>query len=175
MNIEKPSLAYRLRWMLLIVLLLCMLGAYGFALLGETLGIPLGWLQMLDEEFIGNDKPHWYTVIFLFVLITLTQILFLRPRGNFKLELTEHARPLMSSVIVAGLIVAILSIAFVGTLTEAVNLWELLLEVSNDEVFFWMGFSVSCAFSGRSGASSSSVTGTVETVTPNSAVCRAGC
>lgn len=147
MNIDKPSLAYRLRWMLLIVLLLWMLGAYGYALLCDTLGIPLGWLQMLDEQFIGDGKPHWYTVVFLFVVITLTQILFLRPRGNFKLELTEQGRPLTSSVIVAGLIVAVLSLAFVGTLMELMNIWEMIIDVTRNEVIFWTGFfSVLCFF-----------------------------
>lgn len=131
---RQADIAYRLRWLLLGVGLVCMAGGVAFLLAPWILGdaiepffagpyftpIAPGWLlppDPLTRQVVG------YFSLLLGVLIVL-QWLFLSPGKNWRVSLAREGRPMRRSVLVAGLMAAMLTVGLIATLLEVPDWWQ---------------------------------------------------
>jgi len=123
--------AYRLRWVLLVLGLACLLAGlwwmagpflHGESDEGGTRAVPLSLLTGLTE----SDSDRFYGIhlaLFLGMLL-LSQWMFLRPRRGWTVRLAESARPMRTAVVAAALMAMMLTLAWVATLLELVGLWD---------------------------------------------------
>ncbi|MHC4395493.1 MAG: hypothetical protein ACYS1A_07530 [Planctomycetota bacterium] len=121
--------ASRLRWILLILWILCLLAGifwligylfdYGLGLLGTPslalLG-PLTELGPLDEDCVYHLLIFFYLAFFF-----MSQWFFLRPRFLWKVRLQSSGRPLKRSAIAAALATALLSVALLYSVLDLFN------------------------------------------------------
>jgi hypothetical protein len=143
-------LAYRLRWGLLAMALLCMAGGalflinilwpewnmipYGDPASGIGLQGVMGWQT--------DDRPTYALVVAGYLgLFFFAQWLFLAPCRNWAVRLNETGRPMKRAVIVAALVAALLSIALIATLLELPDWWGGVVTKGNaprfDDLRYW--------------------------------------
>jgi len=127
--------AYRLRWVLLILGLACLLAGLWW-IAGPVLGgdldeggtraVPLSLLTGLTD----SDSDGFYGIhLALFMgMLLLSQWMFLRPRRGWKVRLAESSRPMRTAVVAAALMAMMLSLAWVATLLELTGLWDDVVE-----------------------------------------------
>ena|ERR1700722_4144193 len=72
-----------------------------------------------------------------FGLFLVTQWFFLGPRGKWRVRLNESGRPLRASVIVAGLLAGILTLALLASLAELTGVWEKMMGGDNARWIIW--------------------------------------
>ena len=119
-------LAYRLRWLILIVGVLC-LGAGVFWLVN-----PLWpqWKVRADEPagllgvvwFWAEDEPEYGLLLAGYLgVFLLTQWLFLRPRRGLAVRLARTGRPMKRAVVAAGLVAMLLTAGMASTLLEVIT------------------------------------------------------
>ena len=133
---HAQSRAYRLRWVILIVGLLCL--AVGIAwFTGPT------WYDMNRETWLGEVGPvgpsftplgaeaivdplpgnQWGYYVMFFGLFVVLQGFFLWPQRRWLPDLAQQGRPMKVSLLVAGLMAALLTVGLLATLLEIPNWW----------------------------------------------------
>ena len=142
-----PVTAYRLRWGLLVLALICLAAGlwwiagpllYGDADEGTTrTALPLGLLTGLTE--LDSDMLWYWIHLALFLgALLLTQWMFLLPRQGWTVRLSESARPMRTAVVAAAFLAMMLSLGGIATLLELVGLWD---DVIDDDR--WVAVTVS--------------------------------
>lgn len=131
--------AARLRWALLAAALLCWLLG-GFWLLnvawpewdifgtlfsarietGAGLHGVMGWTF---KDFDNTKAPYLAVAAIYLGVFLLTQWFFLLPRGTWRLRVAGDGRPMAVSLVIAGLLAALLSMAFLATLLHLTGRW----------------------------------------------------
>ena len=147
----------RLRWLLLVAGIVCVLGGLGWAILPYFGDAPL-----VEAIFVGDAEPMGllgtplnpgllegsrtgYTVSLVLVvgLLLLAQWAFLRPGRGFLGRMTARGRPMRSAVLVAALMAALLTTGLVALLLELPNWWEVLMSDGWGRVaMLWAGMLV---------------------------------
>ena len=126
---RAQTIAYRLRWLILIVGLLCFVAGvvWIFGLLFDR-GVGLAGTPWFFIFMLANwpfEEPWSYLLdssLFLGIFL-LTQWLFLRPRRGWTFKLTATGRPMRLSIVAAAFITMLLTVGFVTTLLELPNWW----------------------------------------------------
>ena len=118
--------ASRLRWILLILWILCLLAGifwligflfdYGVGLVGTP---SLALLGLLGEDL--ESCGHLLLVFFYLAFFFMSQWFFLRPRYMWKVRLQTSGRPMKRSAIAAALPTALLSVALLYSVLDLFN------------------------------------------------------
>lgn len=129
---HAQTLASRFRWILLIAAVLCWLAGAAFLFYPVYPGVdntdnssrPQLWgLQGVGGWFCNSEG--WYCVVIAayFGLFLLAQWFFLGPRGAWRIKLNDSGRPLSTSILVAALAAALLSIGLLASITQWTGTW----------------------------------------------------
>ena len=134
---RAQTTAYRLRWVLLLVALLCwLMGAFYLINIAwpQWKIIPLGpddadrtggyGLQGVLGCLVDSDGAYWCLVGLYLGLFLLTQWFFLFPRGKLRLTVAGTGRPMALAVAVAALMAAMLSVGLLATILHLAGKWE---------------------------------------------------
>jgi hypothetical protein len=132
MNNESRG-AGRLRLVLLAFALSCIAADLAWVLgdrfIDEVAGQHglLPWATLFLTS-IDGESPAVVHYLLFFGGILLAQWLFLRPRGDWRVQLAERARPMKSAIAVAAFMAMLLSVGAIATILEVfdANLWNLL-------------------------------------------------
>ena len=142
--------AYRLRWGLLVLALICLVAGLwwtaspllsgdedeGSIRIAPAVFLPTPWLA----AFLGIDSEFQdYRVqlaLFLGPLL-LTQWMFLRPRRGWRVRVAETARPMKTAVAAAAFMAMMLSFGAIAVSMELFDVWN---DVAGDEE--WAGLLV---------------------------------
>ena len=136
-------MAYRLRWVLLVLALICLSAGLwwtagplmsgdqdeGGTRIVPVVFLPTTWLAAnlgLDPEF--NNYP--VQLALFFGLLLLTQWMFLRPRRGWRLRLAETGRPMKTAVAAAAYMAMMLTLAATAVVLELVDVWD---DITDDE------------------------------------------
>jgi hypothetical protein len=133
------TLAYRLRWVMLIAAVLCLAVwiAWVFALpiFGWLVDKPAGFLGTPLIFFDIDSSTNYVHAAGLCGVLLLTQWAFLRPRGNWSMRLADHSRPLWTSIIAAAFIAMLLSIGAIAIVMEIPDWWAQMAD--NLQLLLW--------------------------------------
>ena len=140
--------AYRLRWVLLVLALICLLAGLwwtaGPLLSGNedegstrialpSVFLPTPWLA----AFLGLDSEmndYRAQLALFFGLLLVTQWMFLRPRRGWNVRMAETARPMKTALAAAAGMAAMLSFGALAVSMELLGAWG---DVVDDEQ--WLG------------------------------------
>jgi hypothetical protein len=130
--------AYRLRWVLLLLALACVLAGlwwiagpllYGDADIGGAAAAPIMWwlptalLNFVLEVDSESTAYGIHLAIFLGGML-LIQWMFLRPRRGWTVRLGEAARPMRAAVLGAAFMAMMLTVGSIATVLELVDSWD---------------------------------------------------
>ncbi len=128
MTIRPRELAVRFRLLLLVAGTLCcvlgvwfLLGAPPFKMFGAV-GTPISLGTFLEID----PGPTLFLVDTISVVgvMLVMQWLFLSPRGNLAIQLSNHGRPMGCSIVAAAFMAMLLSTAIAATLLEISGWWS---------------------------------------------------
>ena len=137
---RSQSVAYRLRWVILVTGLLCVIaGIWWLALApyptalkptgGEWDGLSMGlwgtpaYFEEIDLDSDAlSDNSYWASFAIFIGLFFTTQWLFLFPRGRLRIGMADHGWPMVVSVISAAFAAMLLTTAASLTLVETLVL-----------------------------------------------------
>ncbi len=132
--------AYRLRWILLVLALICLAAALWWLAAPLVWDIEDGKMRIVPWRFLPTAFLNIFVELdsesseyaanvagFLGVLL-VAQWMFLRPRRGFRLRLGETARPMRSAVVAAAFLAMMLTVGGIATLLELADLWNSALE-----------------------------------------------
>ena len=132
--------AYRFRWVLLFLALICLMASLWWSAAPLVLDIEDGtariaplWLlpTALWNVFleIDSDSAEYAANVVGFLgALLLGQWMFLRPRRGFLLRLGETARPMRTAVVAAAFLAMMLTVGAIATLLELAELWKEILD-----------------------------------------------
>jgi len=136
---RHQSIAYRLRWLLLIVGLTALAGGIAFLARIEPLEGDAG-LAFTPAMIpgIGDDEPgYWWNFALYLGVFFITQWLFLCPRGSWRIQMHDTGRSMWASILTAAFIAMVLTTAGVATLMEIPNKWVWLYETESTFYCLW--------------------------------------
>ncbi|MCH9022095.1 MAG: hypothetical protein IID32_04965 [Planctomycetes bacterium] len=124
---KAQSIACRIRWLLLILALLCLIAGFWYIIGAPpfegagSVGTPfiISGLDVFENDRLGMAANG---LIYLAILLIM-QWLFLRPKRNWQIKITSRGRPLRSAVIAAAFVYMLLTTALIATLLELPNWW----------------------------------------------------
>ena len=128
---RNQNIAYRLRWLILIVGLLCLAAGVWWVVVAPPLEHGAGTIGTLPHaalhsvtSLVGIDdvEEPWIGVPYLGVFL-VTQWLFLRPRKGLAVRIMSVGRPMKLAVVAAAFIAMLLTAGMVATLLEMPNRW----------------------------------------------------
>lgn len=143
---RAQSIAYRLRWLLLVLAILLMAAGIAYAVLplfDMGAGIWFTPLTILSGD-VWSMNYAGDLAIYLGLFI-FTQWLFLRPRKGWTFSLTEPARPMKRAAVGAGFAMALLSAGLIGAMMEGIGKlkWD---DVWGAPIFLWAAMVVLWTF-----------------------------
>ena len=92
------------------------------------LGTPLYFFYGMTDDYV----PYIFNVIIYFGIILLAQWAFLRPGRNFKVNIAEEGRPILTSVFAAGLMASLLTIGLIALILELPDWWEKFMQTEEN-------------------------------------------
>jgi len=121
------SIAYRLRWVILVVGSLCFAAGVGWIFMIPPLdreaglvGTPMWLFGDFDNGDLNRGLIVANAALYLGVFL-LTQWMFLRPGRGWQIKLTPSGRPMRSAVVAAGFAAMLLTVGMVLALLEIVQ------------------------------------------------------
>ncbi len=129
---KAQSIAYKLRWLILIAGLGCLATWLWFVLIPfwhndpSFVIFPVPLLVFMPHDWPFQHEMSNYAIdVALFLgLFLVTQWLFLRPRRGWQPQLVAVSRPMKSAMVAAAFVAMLLSVGLVATLLELPNLWS---------------------------------------------------
>lgn len=154
---KAQDIAYKLRWLILIVGILFVIAAITWIILPlffstsnsdfspmGLIGTPLTYPSLVVDKEGFKIIPYIINVILVLGLLLIAQWAFLLPGKGLTVRLLEEGRPMKSSVIVAAGISTLLTIGLVSLILELPDWWRPLVDESiKGYIAIWIGMLIS--------------------------------
>ena len=126
---RAQTTAYRLRWLILVVGLLCFVAGVVW-IVGMhwgpgagLVGTPWFFIFAFADSPVLKLWDYLFDSMLFLGLFLLTQWMFLRPRRGWTFKLTSKGRPMPVSIVAAAFITMLLTVGFAATLLELPFWW----------------------------------------------------